>query len=67
MLIFNDSFFYFLLSTLAIDMKCLAQYSDKIWYAATITDIKDDLISVHFDDYGEDLDVDIAQVVPSGE
>lgn len=48
-------------------MKCLAQYSDKIWYAATITDIKDDLISVHFDDYGEDLDVDIAQVVPSGE
>ncbi|XP_025113334.1 zinc finger CCCH-type with G patch domain-containing protein-like isoform X2 [Pomacea canaliculata] len=52
-------------STLAIDMKCLAQYSDKIWYAATITDIKDDLISVHFDDYGEDLDVDIAQVVPS--
>ena len=54
-------------STLTVGSKCLAHYTDNIWYPATVTEVTDDIISVHFDDYGEDLDVDITQVVPSGE
>ena len=56
-----------LYSTIAVDTKCLACYTDGIWYPATVTEVKDHIISVHFDDYGEDMDVDITQVVPSGE
>ena len=47
--------------------KCLACYTDGIWYPATVTEVKDNIVSVHFDDYGEDMDVDMTQVVPSGE
>ena len=50
-----------------VDSQCLACYTDGIWYPATVTDVKDDLVSVHFDDYGEDMEVDMTQVVPSGE
>ncbi|KAK7095132.1 zinc finger CCCH-type with G patch domain-containing protein-like [Littorina saxatilis] len=52
-------------SKIAVDTKCLACYTDEIWYPATVTEVKDDVVSVHFDDYGEDLDVNMTQVVPS--
>ncbi|KAL8612145.1 hypothetical protein ACOMHN_021958 [Nucella lapillus] len=52
-------------SMIVVDTKCMAQYRDGIWYPATVTEVTEDVISVHFDDYGEDLDVDMTQVVPS--
>ncbi|KAK7489815.1 hypothetical protein BaRGS_00018997, partial [Batillaria attramentaria] len=42
-------------STVAVGKKCLAQYTDSVWYPATVTDVKEETVSVHFDDFGVNL------------
>jgi hypothetical protein len=31
-----------------------------------VTDVTDDCVSVHFDDYGDHMELDMSQVVPIG-
>nr|XP_054770024.1 zinc finger CCCH-type with G patch domain-containing protein-like [Lytechinus pictus] len=56
------------LSQLSIEGRCLAKYSDDIWYPASIIDIDKDTknVTVCFESYGDSITVGAENVLPIG-